>query len=165
MQSELAIEVIEKAFSTGILSKNSGQTLSPEKWLSVFISDVRSRSRNNTPKLVEPLGKGAGFIASKSGSGTWFCGSDEFLEALVLARVKKDAITIDAFLSDLYERYGIIIGPVEAGKAFLKRTFDTTSFEENARELERRLTGLGFVKRLSDDCAFVSNPYSKILET
>ena len=66
---------------------------------------------------------------------------------------------VTEFLENLYQRYRIVIGPNEAIKEFPQLPCDILSFEENSRAFERRLTKLGYVKHLSDDCAFVSNPY------
>jgi hypothetical protein len=156
----LAVDAIEQTFKTKILSKEKLSRRSPEACLSFFVKKATSRSRNNISTLIEPLGKNSGFITARPGSGTWFDASDEFLEALVVGNTGIEAITIDAFLARLYEKYRIVIGPNEASHAFVKRAFDPSSFEENIRTLERRLIGLGYVRRLSDDCAFVSNPYA-----
>lgn len=156
----LAIEAIEEAFLTSVLTKDKLSTLTPDACLSAFLKKATSRSRNNISTLIEPLGKNSGFISSRRGLGTWFDATDEFLEALVMANVNSEAITIDVFLSLIFDNYRIVIGLNEATKAFSRRSFDPSSFEENAKILERRLTGLGYVKRLSDDCAFVSNPYA-----
>ncbi|MEY8144449.1 hypothetical protein [Falsihalocynthiibacter sp. CO-5D18] len=156
----LAVEAIEQTFKTKTLSKEKLSRRSPEACLSFFVKKATSRSRNNISTLIEPLGKNSGFITARQGAGTWFDASDEFLEALVVGNTGSEAVTIDAFLAGLYTKYRIVIGPNEASQAFVKRAFDPSSFEENMRILERRLIGLGYVRRLSDDCAFVSNPYA-----
>ena len=130
----------------------------PKAWRSEFIKLAKSRSRNSISTLIEPLGKQSGFVLARQRVGSWFAGSDEFIEALVLSGVT-EPITISEFLNNLYERYRIVIGPREAGDAFERPPCDISSFEENLKAFERRLTGLGYVKRLSDDCAFVSNLY------
>lgn len=160
MRFKLAVEAIQEAFHTNALDKEKLSRRSPEACLSFFLKKATSRSRNNISTLIEPLGKNAGFITARTGSGTWFDGSDEFLEALVIGNTGAEAETIDHFLARIFDKYQIVIGPNEAAKAFVKRSFDPSSFEENMREFERRLTGLGYVRRLSDDCAFVSNPYA-----
>jgi len=140
-------------------AKQSTGVKTPEQWLENFIRDAKKRDRNNISTMLAPLGRNAGFIVARRGVGTWFSASDEFLEALVLANVA-GPVTVADFLQRLYERYGIVIGPAEQRRAFSEPPCDISAFEENLRELERRLTGLGYVKRLSDDCAFVSNVYS-----
>jgi len=158
-RQDLAKTAIKESFHTEILDKPGLGSRKPEEWLSYFTAKATSRSRNNISTLIEPLGKNSGFITARPGAGTWFDSSDEFLEALVLAVITKP-ITIGEFCEKLYKRYGIVIGPQEAKTAFPSSTFDINLFQENIRTFELRLTGLGYVKRLSDDCAFVSNPYS-----
>lgn len=141
-------------------AKQATGTKTPDQWLETFISDARKRDRNNISSMLAPLGRNAGFVVSRRSAGTWFSASDEFLEALVLANVT-GPVTVAAFLDRLYERYGIVIGPAEQRRAFSEPPCDISAFEENLHEFEKRLTGLGYVKRLSDDCAFVSNVYSR----
>jgi len=63
------------------------------------------------------------------------------------------------FLSKLYEKFGLIIGPNEAEKAFEKLPTDQNAFLQNTQRLEQRLRTLGLLRRLSDDCAYVENPF------
>ena len=156
----LAIKAIEESFKTRVLSKAALSRRSPEACLSFFLKEAAARRHNNVSTVIEPLGKGAGFITARRSAGTWFDASDEFLESLVIGNTGAEAITVDAFLARIFDRYRIVIGPNEATRAFARRAADPASFEENMKILERRLTGLGYVKRLSDDCAFVSNPYA-----
>ena len=159
-QFRLAIEAIEETFATKNLSKEFSSTRTPKECLNFFINKATSRARNNISTLIEPMGKNSGFITARRGLGTWFDASDEFLEALVIGNTGTEPITVDAFLAKIYQKYRIVIGLNEASNEFVKRTFEPLSFEDNMKIFERRLTGLGYVKRLSDDCAFVSNPYA-----
>jgi hypothetical protein len=129
-----------------------------EDRITYFIEKVQTRSRNNISGLIEPLGKDIGLINQRSGIGSWLSCSDDLLETLVLTQVK-ETITLSDFLSKLYDQYKIVIGPVEATKTFKNLPCDISSFEINLHSLEKRLIGLGYVKRLSDDCAFISNPH------
>ncbi|MCY4208458.1 MAG: hypothetical protein OXD29_10985, partial [Roseovarius sp.] len=61
------------------------------------------------------------------------------------------------FLAILYNRYGIVIGPQEACKAFGR--IQVERYKNNLAALESRLADLALSERLSDDCAFVINPY------
>ena len=63
------------------------------------------------------------------------------------------------FVARLHERYGIVIGPDEARRAFDRLPVGAQSFEANLMALEARMTRLALTRRLSDDCAFVMNPY------
>lgn len=159
--SQMAVEAIVKTFEAKrwadkVVQSEAGRT--PEAWLDSFISAAKRRDRNNISSMLGPLGRHGGFIVARRSAGTWFSASDEFLEALVLS-VVRGPITVADFLDRLYRRYGIVIGPAEQRQAFSEPPCDISAFEENLREFEKRLTGLGYVKRLSDDCAFVSNVY------
>ncbi|MCY4005691.1 MAG: hypothetical protein OXE84_02520 [Rhodobacteraceae bacterium] len=158
LQSIQAYEAIQRTFDTEGWRSRLEANESPEKLLSIFIRDAQGRSRNRVSTMITPLGTNSGFVVARSGVGTWFASSDDFLEALVLAVVEEPITTAD-FLEKLYERYGIVIGPEESRRAFSIPPCDISSFEENLRAFERRLIGLGYAKHLSDDCAFVSNIY------
>ena len=160
-RSNLAQDAIREAFDTEYNNNESGAK-EPKVWFSEFVKSAKGRSRNNISTLIEPLGKQSGFVLARQRVGSWFAGSDEFIEALVLTNVT-EATTISAFLSHLFERYSIVIGPREADLAFEQPPCDISSFEENLKAFERRLTGLGYAKRLSDDCAFVSNPFCRTI--
>ena len=82
------------------------------------------------------------------------------LPTLVLATVRHRT-EFGLFLTQLKERYGIVIGPVEAQAVLDADSFDRTSFERNRDRLEARLSSMGLVNRLSDGCAFVLNPFAQ----
>ena len=64
------------------------------------------------------------------------------------------------FLKRLFDRYGLVIGDREAEGVLAPDEFDKKAFQANARRLEQRLGTLGLLRRLSDACAYVINPYS-----
>ncbi|SHM73316.1 hypothetical protein [Roseibium suaedae] len=97
-----------------------------------------------------------GLAVARKGVGRWYAASDGIIEALVYANVN-EPWEFEAFLTKLWDRYGIIIGPHVAGKAF--KTFNYGHFKANERLFEERLRVLGLLNRLSDDCAFVKNPF------
>jgi len=159
-RSNLAREAIIEAFNSKKITIDDSVIRSPEEWRDHFVNMALKRTHNQTSRLIEPLGKHAGFITGRRSIGTWLNASDEFLESMVLANVSKP-MTVWEFLDQIYRRYGLVIGPSEARSAFPGGDIDITLFEANMQELERRLQGLGFVRRLSDDVAFVFNPYDK----
>ena len=73
----------------------------------------------------------------------------------------KERIEFNAFLAQLYERYGLVFGEKEAENALTGQEIDKKPFQANSRRLEQRLSSLGLLKRLSDACAYVENPYSR----
>ncbi len=48
---------------------------------------------------------------------------------------------------------------MQAEQVLAKDEFDKKAFQANARRLEQRLGSLGLLRRLSDGCAYVINPY------
>jgi hypothetical protein len=66
----------------------------------------------------------------------------------------------NSFLAQLYNRYGLVFGEKEAENALTAHEIDKKPFQSNALRLEQRLSSLGLLKRLSDACAYVENPYS-----
>lgn len=97
-----------------------------------------------------------GFCVARRGNGRWYGASDGLLEALVLANVR-EPMEYEDFLKRLWTRYRIVIGSEIGREQF--EAVNYSSFKANQRLLEDRLRILGLVKRLSDDCAFVSNPF------
>lgn len=77
---------------------------------------------------------------------------------MILANVQQ-RMEFGEFLAHLYRRYGFVFGDREA-KAVLPTTgYDKEAFQKNSRRLEQRLNSLGMLRRLSDACAYVENPY------
>ena len=84
---------------------------------------------------------------------------DQLLASLVLAIVPR-RMDFQRFLATLFERYGFVIGHRQAQCYIESGESDQKSFEDNARRLELRLASLGLLRRLSDACAYVENPFS-----
>jgi hypothetical protein len=97
-----------------------------------------------------------GLAVARKGSGRWYATSDGLLEALVLANVTTP-MEFETFLERLFDRYGMIIGS-EVGQCSYKNV-NYEHLKANQKHLEERLRVLGLLKRLSDDCAFVVNPF------
>ena len=81
------------------------------------------------------------------------------LKALVMCIVTDGREEYHRFLSKLYERFRLIVGVAEAEKAFGYLPSDQNAFMQNTQRLEQRLRTLGLLRRLSDDCAYVENPF------
>jgi hypothetical protein len=100
-------------------------------------------------------------LISKRGTNKLrYAPNDSLLKALILANVR-DRMEFKEFLRRLFERYGIVLGEREAKIVMEDSDFDSKAFQSNASRLEQRLSSLGMLKRLSDACAYVLNPYSE----
>jgi hypothetical protein len=138
---------------------DSGLIKTPEEWREAALFAIGKRQNNDPETILRPLGRAAGFVTSRPRVGSWFGASDRMLEALVLANVSSP-VTIEDFAERLHERYGFVIGPIEAKQRLSGMNINAASFRKNMKLFEERLAALGMAKRLSDDCAFVSNPYA-----
>ena len=67
---------------------------------------------------------------------------------------------LDEFLAEAKRRYGLILGDVEGSRLLDAKLVDQEELSENRDNLETRLVGLGLVRRLSDSCSFVENPFA-----
>jgi len=100
-----------------------------------------------------------GLSVSRRGAGSWYAPDDALLKALVMTTVDQGREEYHRFLAKLYERYRIIVGVAEAERAFGSLPTDEKAFTQNTQRLEQRLRTLGLLRRLSDDCAYVENPF------
>ena len=91
-----------------------------------------------------------------------YCPSDQFLRLTVLANVTKPMKETD-FLTLLFNRYGIVIGAVQAGiqGVINPALFQKSEFERNADRLISRLVAMGLAKRMSDSFTYIINPITK----
>ena len=139
---------------------DGNKELSPDDQVQSLIEKAKKRSHNNVQRCILPITKGIGLATTRSGVGSWFCASDSMIIALVMANVNSTCELSD-FTRLLYDRYKIVIGPSEARHAFDTLPIGIKCFEENLISLEDRMRRLSLTKRLSDDCAFVTNPWHR----
>ena len=100
-------------------------------------------------------------LASRRGTRrVRYAPNDQILRSLIFANVPR-RLEFQQFLQLLYDRYGLIIGHRQAGTFIDQGQSDQKSFEDNARRLEMRLSSLGLLRRLSDACAYVENPFAR----
>ena len=132
----------------------------PEEQLRKLIKRAQTRDKNNISTFLLPLTKGIGLVTARPGPGTWFALDDAMITALVLANVSDtNTVELREFARRLYDRYGLVIGSNEAREEFGTPPVGMETFRNNLAALENRMTRLALTRRLSDDCAFVVNPY------
>jgi hypothetical protein len=100
-----------------------------------------------------------GLASRRSTNRLRYAPNDHILKSLVLAVVPR-RMEFQQFLHVLHERYSFVIGHRQAVTYIEEGQSDQKAFEDNARRLEMRLASLGLLKRLSDACAYVENPYA-----
>lgn len=122
---------------------------------------ARKRHQQHAGNVHRTYGRAIGLISRRGTNRHRYAPDDIFLKSLVVANVENRR-EFNKFLADLYDRYGLIFGEREASSALSSNEFDQKVFQANTERLERRLASMGMLRRLSDACAFVINPFSKV---
>ena len=129
-----------------------------------LINDLRAvakkRHQQHVAHVHRNYGRDIGLVSRRGTVKLRYAPNDDLLKALLYANVNK-RMELNQFLSLLWARYALIFGDREAEKILAKDEFDKKAFQANARRLEQRLASLGLLKRLSDGCAYVLNPYAR----
>lgn len=123
-----------------------------------FRQDAIKRHRQHVANIHRSYGKEIGLVSKRGTVKLRYAPTDAFLKTLLFTNVEK-RIELNQLLDRLYVRYGLVFGEKQAERALPKDEFDKKAFQGNSRRLEQRLGSLGLLKRLSDGCAYVMNPY------
>lgn len=139
--------------------KDYGGASNPDSLLAELRSEALKRHKGHVAQVHQKYGNAVGLISRRSTNVLRYAPTDNFLKTLILANVTQ-RLEFGEFLSRLYDRYGFVFGDREAQAALPATGYDKEAFQSNARRLEQRLSSLGMLRRLSDACAYVENPYS-----
>jgi hypothetical protein len=131
---------------------------SGEQLISTLVSKAESRHEQHFGKIHSTWSRSIGLSSRRLSRRTRYAPNDRLLKTLVVT-VVKDRMQFDEFLSEIHERYGFVIGDVEGIRLVNDKLVDQEALSENRGNLETRLVGLGLVRRLSDSCSFVENPF------
>ncbi|MDZ4867977.1 MAG: hypothetical protein SGI91_11695 [Alphaproteobacteria bacterium] len=118
------------------------------------------RHRQHVGKVHNVWSRAIGLSSRRSSRRVRYAPTDRLLKTLVVCCVE-ERLEFKLFLELLFERYGIVVGEAQAKSIIDRGAADQESFADNARRLEERLSGLGLLRRLSDSCAYVENPFVK----
>lgn len=116
------------------------------------------RHRQHVANIHRNYGREIGLVSKRGTVKLRYAPTDALLKTLLFANVEK-RVELNQFLQQLHSRYSIVFGDREAEQVLAKDEFDKKAFQANARRLEQRLGSLGLLRRLSDGCAYVINPY------
>lgn len=130
----------------------------PSALMKAFKTAAIKRHRQHVANIHRNYGREIGLVSKRGTVKLRYAPNDALLKTLLLANVPA-RVELHQFLARLYSRYGFIFGDREAELALNGDEFDKKAFQANGRRLEERLTSLGFLRRLSDGCAYVENPY------
>jgi hypothetical protein len=131
----------------------------PEALLRDLRTVALKRHRQHVAQFHRSFGRQIGLVSRRGTTRLRYAPTDELMESLLLANVSR-RMEFGEFLQRLFERYGLVIGDREAERVLATEDFDRKAFQRNAHRLEQRLASLGLLRRLSDACAYVINPYS-----
>lgn len=132
----------------------------PDELIRYLKQSALAKHRQHAGNVHRSYGRSIGLISKRGTNKLRYAPNDSLLKALILANVS-GRMEFKEFLRRLYKRYGIVIGEREASEILGDGDFDNKAFQSNARRLEERLSSLGMLKRLSDACAYVLNPYAE----
>lgn len=131
-----------------------------ERLLQSFERAIETKLDQNGGQVHHYFGRYVGLISRRATNRYRYAPTDALLKTLVLARVP-GRLEFGKFLQELDDHYGIVIGPEQAERALDPDSYDASSFERNRERLEGRLVSMGLLKRLSDGCAYVVNPFAR----
>lgn len=130
----------------------------PASLMQALCQAAMKRHRQHVANIHRIYGRDIGLVSKRGTVKLRYAPNDGLLKTLLFANVNK-RIELNDFLLKLQQRYGIVFGDREAEHVLDKGDFDKKAFRANSRRLEQRLASLGVLKRLSDACAYVINPY------
>jgi hypothetical protein len=130
----------------------------PDDLIADLRASAKRRHEQHGGRVHRSYGREIGLVSKRGALKLRYAPNDEFLKGLIFANVPA-RLELHQFLRLLWERYGLVFGDREAEVVLPKDEFDKKAFQANGRRLEYRLSSLGLLKRLSDGCAYVVNPY------
>jgi len=139
--------------------EDNGITDPDELWRA-FKDAARARHRQHFGQVHRTYGRGIGLVSRRGTNRLRYAPTDSFLKAILFANVAK-RMEFSQFLQHLFNRYGLIFGEQQAEQILRSEDMDKKPFQANCLRLEQRLSSLGLLRRLSDACAYVENPYTK----
>lgn len=132
----------------------------PDSLLDALRSEALKGHRDHVGQFHRVMGREVGLVSRRGTRRFRYAPTDQLVRSLLFANVV-GRMELNDFLTRLFERYGLVIGDREAERVLPSEDFDKKAFQANAKRLEQRLSSLGLLRRLSDACAYVVNPYSR----
>lgn len=140
-------------------SKEEGQNWTDEKLIDRLKEKALSRHSQHVAKVHASWSKSIGLSSRRLSRRTRYAPNDHFLKALVVTVVEQ-RMPFDDFLAEIYSRYHLVVGEAQGQDLISNNQIDQEALSRNSEYLAKRLSSLGLVRKLSDGCAFVENPFS-----
>lgn len=131
----------------------------PDELVAKLAENALSRHEQHVGKIHASWSRAIGLSSRRLSRRTRYAPNDRLLKSIVVSIVD-DRMQFDEFLSEAKRRYGLVIGDAEGGRLVGAKLVDQEELSENRNNLETRLVSLGLVRRLSDSCSFVENPFA-----
>jgi hypothetical protein len=157
--TEDAVDLLQERFAWSAKEEESDGSGSPEALLDSLRENAVKRHQQHLGKFHGSWSREIGLSSSRSSRRTRYAPTDSLLRTLVLASVPT-RMEFQEFLAKLHQKYGFVIGDRQAEDLINSGDADREDFVANAERLERRLASIGLLKRLSDACAYVQNPFA-----
>lgn len=132
----------------------------PDALIDALRAEAIKRHRQHVAQFHRSIGRDVGLVSRRGTTRFRYAPTDQLIKTLLFANVER-RMELGEFLHLLHRRYGIVIGEREAERVLPPDDFDKKAFQANSRRLEERLASLGLLRRLSDACAYVINPYAR----
>lgn len=136
----------------------------PDDLVSKLVELALPRHGQHVGKIHASWSRAIGLSSRRLSRRYRYAPNDRLLKSLVIAIVG-DRMQFDEFLMEAKRRYGLVIGDAEGAHLVEAKSIDQAELSENRDNLEARLVGLGLVRRLSDSCSFVENPFVSEVES
>jgi len=118
-----------------------------------------ARHEQHIGKIHASWSRAIGLSSRRLSRRTRYAPNDRLLKSIVVTLVH-DRLQFDEFLDMAKRRYGLVFGDAEGVRLVDSKLVDQGELSGNRDKLETRLVGLGLVRRLSDSCSFVENPFA-----
>jgi hypothetical protein len=132
---------------------------SPDDLVADLAELALARHEQHVGKIHASWSRAIGLSSRRLSRRTRYAPNDRLLKSIVVA-VVDDRMQFDEFLAEIRRRYGLVLGDAEGARLIGAKLVDQEELSENRNNLEARLVGLGLVRRLSDSCSFVENPFA-----
>jgi hypothetical protein len=156
-------ELFESDFAFKMKDEDNTNKLTAEDMIGRFKERASNRHQKHLEKVHGVWGSAIGLTSKRNNRNIHYAANDMLLKTVVFATVS-DRMEFQEFLQVLYTKYGFIIGAKQALAHFDAKKAEQDDFTMNEKRLEDRLASLGLLKRLSDACAYVENPFSQELQ-
>lgn len=132
----------------------------PDELIAELVDEAESRHSQHFGKIHSSWARSLGLSSRRLSRRTRYAPNDRLLKTLVVTMVDT-RIEFGEFLREAKRRYGVVVGEAEGARLVQEGLVDQEALSDNAARLEERLLALGLLRRLSDSCSFVENPFSE----